>query len=42
MGTMGDMVIDYTDYDKAVAIETPPPAETTDFAEMLEGLTATR
>lgn len=42
MGTMGDMVIDYTDYDKAVAIETPPPAETTDLAEMLEGLTATR
>ncbi|MGC4836123.1 hypothetical protein ACLQ3D_16640 [Micromonospora vinacea] len=40
MGTMGDMVIDYTDYNKAVAIEPPPPAETTDFAEMLKGLTA--
>ncbi|WP_249037736.1 hypothetical protein [Micromonospora noduli] len=38
MGKLGDMVIDYTDYDKAVTIETPPPAETTDFAEMLEGL----
>ncbi|MBG6067491.1 hypothetical protein [Micromonospora ureilytica] len=40
MGTMGDMVIDYTDYDKTVTIETPPPAETADFAEMLKGLTA--
>ncbi|RLP82689.1 MULTISPECIES: hypothetical protein [unclassified Micromonospora] len=38
MGTMGDMVIDYTDYDKAVTIETPPAAETADFAEMLQGL----
>ncbi|MGW5559976.1 hypothetical protein ACWER9_22480 [Micromonospora sp. NPDC003944] len=42
MGKMGDMVIDYTDYGKAVTIETPPPAETADFAEMLKGLTATR
>ncbi|MCG5465072.1 hypothetical protein MED01_003342 [Micromonospora sp. MED01] len=40
MGTMGDMVIDYTDYGKAVAIEPPPPSETADFAEMLKGLTA--
>ncbi|WP_433316643.1 hypothetical protein ACQP0U_06435 [Micromonospora sp. CA-269861] len=40
MGKMGDMVIDYTDYGKAVTIETPPPAETTDLAEMLKGLTA--
>ncbi|RZT83045.1 hypothetical protein EV382_6365 [Micromonospora violae] len=38
MGAMGDMVIDYTDYDKAVTIESPPPAETADFAEMLKGL----
>ncbi|MER7888846.1 hypothetical protein ABTX15_03360 [Micromonospora sp. NPDC094482] len=38
MGKMGDMVVDYTDYGKAVSIETPPPAETADFAEMLEGL----
>ncbi|WP_433267558.1 hypothetical protein ACQPWR_06620 [Micromonospora vinacea] len=38
MGAMGDMVVDYTDYDKAVTVETPPPAETTDFAEMLKGL----
>jgi hypothetical protein len=38
MGKMGDMTIDYTDYGKAVNIETPPPAETTDFAEMLAGL----
>jgi hypothetical protein len=38
MGTMGDMVVDYTDYGKAVTIETPPPAETTDFAGMLQGL----
>ncbi|MBQ0989212.1 hypothetical protein [Micromonospora sp. H61] len=40
MGKMGDMVIDYTDYGKAVTVETPPPAETADFAEMLKGLTA--
>ncbi|MFI6069131.1 hypothetical protein ACIA47_28225 [Micromonospora sp. NPDC051227] len=40
MGKMGDMVIDYTDYGKAVTIESPPPAETADFAEMLKGLTA--
>ncbi|MBQ0900618.1 hypothetical protein [Micromonospora sp. U21] len=40
MGTMGDMTVDYTDYGKAVTIETPPPAETADFAEMLKGLTA--
>ncbi|MEU1396976.1 hypothetical protein ABZ403_13075 [Micromonospora zamorensis] len=39
MGNMGDMVIDYTDYGKAVTIETPPPAETADLAEMLENLT---
>ncbi|MEU1585345.1 hypothetical protein [Micromonospora sp. NPDC005710] len=38
MGAMGDMVVDYTDYGKAVTVETPPPAETTDFAEMLKGL----
>lgn len=38
MGKMGDMTVDYTDYGKPVNIETPPPAETTDFAEMLEGL----
>jgi hypothetical protein len=38
MGAMGDMVVDYTDYGKAVTIETPPAAETTDFAEMLKGL----
>ncbi|WBB67602.1 LppX_LprAFG lipoprotein [Micromonospora sp. WMMD812] len=38
MGTMGDMTVDYTDYGKAVTIETPPPAETADFAEMLQGL----
>ncbi|MET8087517.1 hypothetical protein [Micromonospora sp. NPDC005237] len=38
MGAMGDMVVDYTDYGKAVTIETPPPAETSDFAEMLQGL----
>ncbi|MEU4471226.1 hypothetical protein [Micromonospora sp. NPDC023888] len=39
MGKMGDMVIDYTDYGKAVAVETPPAAETADLAEMLKGLT---
>lgn len=39
MGKMGDMMIDCTDYGKAVAIETPPPAETADLAEMLESLT---
>ena len=38
MGKMGDLTIDYTDYGKPVNIETPPPAETADFAEMLEGL----
>ncbi|MER7336036.1 MULTISPECIES: hypothetical protein [unclassified Micromonospora] len=38
MGKMGDMTVDYTDYGKAVNIETPPPAETADFAEMLQGL----
>lgn len=38
LGAMGDMVVDYTDYGKAVTIETPPAAETTDFAEMLQGL----
>ncbi|MCO1599327.1 hypothetical protein M8C17_29645 [Micromonospora sp. RHAY321] len=40
MGKMGDMVVDYTDYGKAATIETPPPAETADFAEMLKGLAA--
>ncbi|MFI6780695.1 hypothetical protein [Micromonospora sp. NPDC050276] len=39
MGKMGDMAIDYTDYGKAVTVETPLAAETTDLAEMLEGLT---
>ncbi|PZF93497.1 hypothetical protein [Micromonospora deserti] len=38
MGTMSDLTVDYTDYGKPVNIETPPPAETTDFAEMLAGL----
>ncbi|MEO3777523.1 hypothetical protein ABGB16_11890 [Micromonospora sp. B11E3] len=38
MGDMVDMTVDYTDYGKAVNIETPPPAETADFAELLEGL----
>ncbi|MFD2763632.1 LppX_LprAFG lipoprotein [Micromonospora eburnea] len=38
MGTTSDLTIDYTDYGKPVNIETPPPAETADFAEMLEGL----
>ncbi|MGC4814139.1 hypothetical protein ACLQ29_26705 [Micromonospora sp. DT228] len=38
MGKMGDMVIDYTDYGKAVTIEAPPAAETADLAEMLKGL----
>ncbi len=32
------MVIDCTDYGKAVTIRMPPPAATTDFAEMLKGL----
>ncbi|MEU7675882.1 hypothetical protein AB0C42_13820 [Micromonospora taraxaci] len=35
---VGDIVIDYTDYGKAVTVETPP-AETTDLTEMLKGLT---
>ena len=38
MGTMSDMTIDYTDYGKPVTIDTPPPAETADLAEMLKGL----
>ncbi|TDC31108.1 LppX_LprAFG lipoprotein [Micromonospora sp. 15K316] len=38
MGTMSDLTVDYTDYGKAVNIETPPPAETADLAEMLKGL----
>ncbi|MFG3701002.1 hypothetical protein ACGF5C_24280 [Micromonospora sp. NPDC047620] len=38
MGKMGDMTVDYTDYGKAVNVETPPAAETADFAEMLQGL----
>ncbi|MEU8287395.1 hypothetical protein AB0C01_24005 [Micromonospora sp. NPDC048905] len=41
MGKMGDMVIDYTDYGKAVTIEAPPAAETADLAEMLKGMTTT-
>jgi hypothetical protein len=38
MGPLGDLVMDYTDYGKAVTVETPPTAETLDFAEMLKGL----
>ncbi|MGV9213455.1 hypothetical protein ACTFTM_16490 [Micromonospora sp. RB23] len=38
MGTMGDFMVDYTDYGRAVTIETPPAAETTDFAEMMQDL----
>ncbi|MEK8107662.1 hypothetical protein NKG94_26245 [Micromonospora sp. M12] len=38
MGPLGDLVMDYTDYGKAVTIETPPTAETLDFAKMLEDL----
>ena len=38
MGAMGDMTVDYTDYGKPVNIETPPPAETADFAELLQDL----
>lgn len=38
MGTVSDMTVDYTDYGKPVTIETPSPAETTDFAEMMAGL----
>ncbi|NYH45379.1 hypothetical protein HNR22_005106 [Micromonospora jinlongensis] len=38
MGPLGDLLMDYTDYGKAVTIETPPTAETLDFAEMLKGL----
>ncbi|MDG4808257.1 hypothetical protein O7634_16005 [Micromonospora sp. WMMD1120] len=38
MGPLGDLVMDYTDYGKPVTIETPPTAETLDFAEMLKGL----
>ncbi|MEV4481439.1 hypothetical protein [Micromonospora coxensis] len=38
MGKMGDITIDYTDYGKPVNIETPPAAETADFAEMMKGL----
>ncbi|MFE9189089.1 hypothetical protein ACFYL6_05710 [Micromonospora sp. NPDC007208] len=40
MGPLGDLVMDYTDYGKAVTIETPPTAETLDFAKMLEDLKA--
>ncbi|MET8041794.1 hypothetical protein ABZU25_13130 [Micromonospora sp. NPDC005215] len=39
MGKASDMVIDYTDYGKAVTIATPPAAETADLAEMLKGVT---
>lgn len=38
MGPLGDLVMDYTDYGKAVTVEEPPAAETLDFAEMLKGL----
>ncbi|WP_019869492.1 LolA-like protein [Salinispora oceanensis] len=38
MGEMGVMTIDYTDYNEPVTIETPPAAETTDFAELLGDL----
>ncbi|MEU6072811.1 hypothetical protein [Micromonospora sp. NPDC047074] len=38
MGKMGEFTVDYTDYGKPVNIETPAPAETADFAEMLKGL----
>ncbi|WP_223884266.1 LolA-like protein [Micromonospora craniellae] len=37
-GDLGDITVDYTDYGKPVNIETPPAAETTDFAEMMKGL----
>ncbi|MFI7079467.1 hypothetical protein ACIBO1_19405 [Micromonospora sp. NPDC049903] len=37
-GNLGDLTVDYTDYGKPVNIETPPAAETTDFAEMMKGL----
>ncbi|MET7667511.1 hypothetical protein [Micromonospora luteifusca] len=40
MGNMGDVVVDYTDYGKAAAIEAPAAADTADVAEMLESLTA--
>ncbi|WP_341716169.1 LppX_LprAFG lipoprotein [Micromonospora sp. FIMYZ51] len=36
MGTVTDMTIDYSDYGKAVTIETPPDAETLDLAKMIE------
>ncbi|ABP56393.1 hypothetical protein [Salinispora tropica] len=38
MGEMGLMTVDYTDYNEPVTIETPPAAETTDFAELLGDL----
>ncbi|MEV6366345.1 LppX_LprAFG lipoprotein [Micromonospora musae] len=38
MGTVTELTADYTDYGKPVNIETPPPAETADLAEMLKGL----
>ncbi|SCL37973.1 Protein of unknown function [Micromonospora pallida] len=38
MGTMSDLTIDYTDYGKPVTVETPPAADTTDFAEMMKEL----
>ncbi len=38
MGEMGVMTIDYTDFNEPVTIETPPAAETTDFAEFLGDL----
>ncbi|MDG4837171.1 hypothetical protein O7631_11655 [Micromonospora sp. WMMD967] len=38
MGPLGDLLMDYTDYGKAVTVEAPPTAETLDFAEMLKGL----
>ncbi|MEU7917211.1 hypothetical protein ACGFIP_15550 [Micromonospora zamorensis] len=38
MGPLGDLMMDYTDYGKPVTVETPPTADTLDFAEMLKGL----
>lgn len=38
MGEMGVMTIDYTDFNEPVTIETPPAAETADFADFLGSL----
>lgn len=38
MGEMGVMTVDYTDYNEPVTIETPPAAETTDFADLFGDL----